>query len=148
MSLALYRADPVFDSNVLRSYGQIARRQLARRPIWILALAVFVITTVEADHFRQDSVQNSTFKIMFEIASASCGSGVSVGWPDENYSFSGGWHDLSKVILCAVMLRGRHRDIPDAIEQFVLLPSDLSAAVESERPDRSRERAAAQPLNG
>lgn len=132
-SIASYRVYPARDGNILKYYGEIARRQLARKALWILALAVFIITTVEADHFRQDPVQNSTFKIMFEIASAFCNSGVSVGWSDENYSFSGGWHDASKVILCAVMLRGRHRDIPDAIDQAVLLPSEALAASQAER---------------
>lgn len=31
----------------------------------------------------------------------------------------------SKLILCAVMLRGRHRGLPDAIDRSVLLPDEL-----------------------
>jgi len=50
--------------------------------------------------------------------------GISVGLPNEAYSFCGAWHTLSKLILCAVMLRGRHRGLPVAIDKAVLLPND------------------------
>lgn len=50
--------------------------------------------------------------------------GISVGLPDQAYSFCGSWHTLSKLILCAVMLRGRHRGLPVAIDKAVLLPHD------------------------
>ena len=133
-SIGHYRVDPEREGdNTLQYLGQVARFQLTRRGVWALMLAVFAITTIEADHFRQDPVRYSTFNIMFEIASAYCGSGVSVGWPDKDYSFSGGWHDASKVILCVVMLRGRHRDLPDAIDRAVLLPSEAQAVTSSNR---------------
>ncbi|KAK3365025.1 cation transport protein-domain-containing protein [Lasiosphaeria ovina] len=133
-SIAHHRVDPEGEGDsTLKYLGQVARFQLTRRGIWALILAVFAITAIEADHFRQDPVQYSTFKIMFETASAYCGSGVSVGWPDKDYSFSGGWHDASKVILCVVMLRGRHRDLPDAIDPAVLLPSEARGATSSNR---------------
>lgn len=35
----------------------------------------------------------------------------------QNYSFSGALRPLSKVIICMVMLRGRHRDLPQAIDR-------------------------------
>ena len=50
--------------------------------------------------------------------------GISVGAPNEAYSFSGAWHAVSKLILCAVMLRGRHRGLPVAIDKAILLPTD------------------------
>ncbi len=50
--------------------------------------------------------------------------GISTGAPGQAYSFSGAWHTLSKLILCAVMLRGRHRGLPVAIDMAILLPKD------------------------
>ena len=41
-----------------------------------------------------------------------------------NYSFSGALRPLSKLIICAVMLRGRHRGLPVAIDRAVMLPSE------------------------
>lgn len=58
--------------------------------------------------------------------------GISVGLPDQAYSFCGAWHTLSKLILCAVMLRGRHRGLPVAIDKAVLLPNDTLNDFEQE----------------
>ena len=42
--------------------------------------------------------------------------GLSLGSPNANYSLCGDFRTLSKLILCAVMIRGRHRGLPVAIE--------------------------------
>lgn len=42
-----------------------------------------------------------------------------------NYSLSGEMHTLSKLIVCAVMLRGRHRGLPVALDRAVLMPSEF-----------------------
>jgi hypothetical protein len=44
-----------------------------------------------------------------------------------NYSLVGDFRVASKLILCLVMLRGRHRGLPVAIDRSILLPSDLEA---------------------
>jgi Trk-type K+ transport system membrane component len=33
---------------------------------------------------------------------------------------------VSKVLICAVMIRGRHRGLPMAIDKAALLPSEIS----------------------
>jgi Trk-type K+ transport system membrane component len=38
---------------------------------------------------------------------------------------------LSKLILCAVMLRGRHRGLPLAIDRAIMLKSELERAEEA-----------------
>jgi len=58
--------------------------------------------------------------------------GISVGLPDEAYSFCGAWHVLSKLVLCAVMMRGRHRGLPVAIDKAVLLPAEKTGQAEEE----------------
>jgi Trk-type K+ transport system membrane component len=62
-----------------------------------------------------------------------------VGAPGQAYSFCGSWHALSKLILCAVMLRGRHRGLPVAIDKAVLLPREHETEFEDEDA-RMRER--------
>lgn len=59
---------------------------------------------------------------MFETVSAYGTVGLSHGVPYNNYSFSGAWQSLSKLILMTVMLRGRHRVLPMAIDRAILLP--------------------------
>lgn len=39
-------------------------------------------------------------------------------------SLSGDFSVFSKVVVCAVMLRGRHRGLPYALDRAVMLPSD------------------------
>lgn len=51
----------------------------------------------------------------------------------EAYSFSGGWRTASKVVLCGVMLRGRHRGLPVALDRAVRLPGWEEGGVVRER---------------
>ncbi|KAK7429080.1 hypothetical protein QQZ08_004295 [Neonectria magnoliae] len=121
---------------IIRQFRYLRRlmhRQFARNDTWALMLAVFIITTIEAGQFRRDPIHYSVFNVMFEVMSAYGCVGVSVGLPDADCSFSGGWHAASKVILCAVMLLGRHRGLPGAIDRAVLLPSEALSRREDER---------------
>jgi hypothetical protein len=47
-----------------------------------------------------------------------------------NFSFSGAFTTLSKVIVCAVMIRGRHRGLPVAIDRAVVLPYEFKVKTE------------------
>ncbi|KAH0564947.1 hypothetical protein GP486_001667 [Trichoglossum hirsutum] len=107
------------------------RAQLAH-DLWWIVLAVIFITIVETSQFERDPVTYSVFNVIFETISAYGSVGISTGLPDQMYSFSGGWHKLSKLILCAVMIRGRHRGLPVAIDRAILLPDEHLAAAEEE----------------
>ncbi|KAH0542661.1 hypothetical protein FGG08_002984 [Glutinoglossum americanum] len=110
---------------------QQLRAQLAH-DLWWIVLAVIFITIVETSQFERDPVTYSVFNVIFETISAYGCVGISTGLPDQMYSFSGGWHKLSKLILCAVMIRGRHRGLPVAIDRAILLPGEHLAAAEEE----------------
>jgi Trk-type K+ transport system membrane component len=99
-------------------HGQLAH------DIWWLVVAVLVITTIETGHFNRDPVTYSVFNVIFEVVSAYGCVGISVGLPNQAYSFSGGWHATSKLVLCLVMLRGRHRGLPVALDRAVRLPGE------------------------
>jgi Trk-type K+ transport system membrane component len=92
--------------------------------LWLLVLAVLVITTIETGNFLGDPVTFSVFNVIFEVVSAYGCVGISVGLPTQAYSFSGAWHAASKLVLCVVMLRGRHRGLPVALDRAVRLPGD------------------------
>ncbi|KAF7968660.1 hypothetical protein HWV62_29741 [Athelia sp. TMB] len=70
------------------------------------------------------------FTIVFELVSAYGTVGLSLGIPTENYSFSGALRPLSKFIVCLVMLRGRHRGLPVAIDRAVMLPKEFQQSQE------------------
>ena len=100
--------------------------------LWWIALAVIIISIVEAGQFTRDPITYSAFNIIFETVSAYGTVGISTGLPNQFYSFSGGWRTLSKLVLCAVMIRGRHRALPVAIDKAIMLPSDKLAKAEEE----------------
>lgn len=100
--------------------------------LWGLGLAVFVITAIETGQFERDPVVFSTFNIIFEVVSGYGCVGISTGVPNNAYSFSGAWHTASKLVLCAVMLRGRHRGLPVSIDRAILLPDESLAWAEEE----------------
>lgn len=110
---------------------QQLRSQLAH-DIWWLVVAVWLISIIESGQYERDPVVFSTFNIVFECVSGYGTVGISTGVPWNAYSFSGAWHKLSKLVLCAVMLRGRHRGLPVAIDRAVLLPDKTLAWAEEE----------------
>ncbi|KAJ6121100.1 hypothetical protein N7523_005380 [Penicillium sp. IBT 18751x] len=127
-----------------RSYfvHQQLRSQLSH-DIWWIAVAVLFIAIAESDHYSEQPVAFSTFNIVFEVVSAYGCVGVSVGYPGKNSSFCGAWHTISKLILAAVALRGRHRGLPVAIDKAIMLPSESLAWAEEEDAAFRRERARA-----
>ena len=102
---------------------QQVRGQLAH-DLWWLVLAILFISCIEVSNFDRDPVTYSVFNIAFEVVSGYGCVGISTGLPNQAYSFSGGWHKASKLILCAVMLRGRHRGLPVALDRAVRLPEE------------------------
>ncbi|KAG0664073.1 low affinity potassium transporter [Rhodotorula mucilaginosa] len=105
--------------------GYHARKQLAF-DLWWLALAVWLICIVERNRIGSPNWPEVTiFSLIFEIVSAYGTVGLSLGNNQNNTSLSGVLSTLSKLIICAVMIRGRHRGLPIAIDRAVLLPSDL-----------------------
>ncbi|KAJ4393141.1 hypothetical protein N0V93_002348 [Gnomoniopsis smithogilvyi] len=98
--------------------GQVAH------DIWFLVLAVLAISIIETRHFLDDPVTFSVFNVIFEVVSAYGTVGISTGLPNAAYSFSGAWYTGSKLVLCLVMLRGRHRGLPVALDRAVRLPGE------------------------
>lgn len=98
--------------------GQVAH------DVWFLVVAVLAISIIETSHFLGDPVTYSVFNVIFEVVSAYGTVGISIGLPTAAYSFSGGWYIGSKLVLCLVMLRGRHRGLPVALDRAVRLPGE------------------------
>lgn len=111
--------------------SQQIKGQLAH-DLWWLVLAIIVIVIIETDHFLKDPVTYSVFNILFEATSAYACVGLSIGLPTESFSFSGGLHKGSKLVLCVVMMRGRHRGLPVAIDRAVRLPGENMIKEEEE----------------
>ncbi|KEI37607.1 uncharacterized protein L969DRAFT_96134 [Mixia osmundae IAM 14324] len=103
-----------------------ARKQLAF-DIWWVVLAIWLICIIER-HGINDPSQTSVgiFAIVFEVISAYGTVGLSLGAPGGT-SLSGTFRTLSKLIIIAVMIRGRHRGLPNALDRSILLPATIEA---------------------
>ncbi|OAK94145.1 TrkH-domain-containing protein [Phaeosphaeriaceae sp. SRC1lsM3a] len=99
------------------------QKQLAY-DIWFQFFAFFLICTIERGHIRNGDPGFSEWNVLFEVTSAYGTVGLSTGVPDQDYSLSGSFASLSKVVMLFVMVRGRHRGLPLAIDRSILLPGE------------------------
>ncbi|KAH9891144.1 TrkH-domain-containing protein [Cubamyces lactineus] len=109
------------------------RRQLAF-DIWWLVFAILAICIIERTKIMDDENAPwfNIFRIVFELVSAFGGIGLTLGIPTENFSFSGAFGPVSKIVVIIIMVRGRHRGLPVAIDRAILLPEDLRPANKAE----------------
>ncbi|EME81574.1 uncharacterized protein MYCFIDRAFT_107046, partial [Pseudocercospora fijiensis CIRAD86] len=123
--------DPGDDSD--QSYvSQHLRRQLSF-DLWYIFLGLFVIAVVEGDRIgNTNQYAFTTFSVLFEIVSAYGTVGLSLGYPGINASFSAEFRTTSKLVIIAMMIRGRHRGLPYALDRAILLPSEKLHKKEAE----------------
>ena len=50
--------------------------------------------------------------------------GLSLGYPTASTSLSGQFTIFSKLVICFMMIRGRHRGLPYKLDRAVVLPSE------------------------
>lgn len=121
--------------------GTHLRRQLGF-DLWYVFLGLFVIAIVENGRLEAaDDYSFQLFTVLFEVVSAYGTVGLSLGYPGVDTSFCGQFSVISKLVIIAVQIRGRHRGLPYTLDRAVLLPSDALRkyeAAESERQMRRR----------
>ncbi|KAK9462234.1 cation transport protein-domain-containing protein [Lipomyces oligophaga] len=110
------------------------RRQLSF-DLWYIFLGLFIICIAEGGKIQdRDRYDFTVFSCFFEIVSAYGTVGLSLGYPNTTTSFSAQFTTISKLVIIAMMLRGRHRGLPYTLDRAVLLPSD-----KLEAKDRSQD---------
>ncbi|KAI9494167.1 cation transport protein-domain-containing protein [Zychaea mexicana] len=113
------------------------QRQLAQEICWVVA-GIFCICVIEAQSIMSPA-PITALTVIYECVSAFGNSGSSTGYPGVTTSQAGSYRTLSKLVLIALMVRGRHRGLPSAIDHAVLLPSDrLEEREEQEHRMRRR----------
>ena len=116
--------------------GSHLRRQLSF-DLWYIFLGLFFIAIIEGARIENTNLYAFTvFSVLFEIVSAYGTVGMSLGYPTINASFSAEFHVLSKLIIIAMMIRGRHRGLPYALDRAILLPSESLQRKEQEEAER------------
>ena len=104
--------------------GAHLRRQLSF-DLWFIFLGLFVIAIAEGDRLANTNEYAFTiFSVLFEIVSAYGTVGLSLGYPNIDPSFSAEFRVISKLVIIAMQIRGRHRGLPYNLDRAILLPSE------------------------
>jgi potassium uptake Trk family protein len=143
-TLGIYHLQPEPDDTQgpLAYLTRHARNQLGF-DLWYIFFGAFCICIAEASRIVDRSdVEFSEFSILFECTSAYANVGLSLGTKGSNTSLSGDFSLFSKLVVCAMMWRGRHRGLPYALDYAVMLPGDFSAEAGSQEGDAGLESSA------
>ncbi|KAK0110626.1 low affinity potassium transporter [Cadophora gregata f. sp. sojae] len=112
--------------------GAHLRRQLSF-DMWYIFLGLFIIAVAEGKRLEDTSEDAFTgFSLLFEIVSAYGTVGLSLGHPNVNTSLSGQFTVVSKLVIIAMQVRGRHRGLPYKLDRAILLPGDMLNQEEGE----------------
>lgn len=101
--------------------GTHLRNQLSF-DLWFIFLGLFIICVAEGGELDNNNYRFSVFAILFEIISAYGTVGLSLGYPNVNESLSYKFSTISKLVMIAMMIRGRHRGLPYALDRAIMLP--------------------------
>ena len=136
-SLGVYSSNDVDDQSnqADMSYvGSHLRRQLSF-DLWYIVLGFFIILIAEGQSVTNNDF--SVFSVLFEIVSAYGTVGMSLGHPDVNASLCSQFTVIGKLVIIAMMIRGRHRGLPYGLDRAILLPSEsLNAQEAADANDR------------
>lgn len=137
-SLGIYASKEETESDEKEpSYvGAHIRKQLSF-DLWYVFLGLFIIAIVEGGRLQDTNQYAFTlFAVLFEIVSAYGTVGMSLGYPTNNASFSAEFATLSKLVIIAMQIRGRHRGLPYELDRAILLPSESLQQKEQKEAER------------
>ncbi|KAL4865867.1 hypothetical protein BDV12DRAFT_210819 [Aspergillus spectabilis] len=124
-ALGVYSPEPETDENNGKGYLLTHMRNQLSFDMWYIFLGIFCICVAESMRIMDLSEPGfSVFSIFFEAVSAYGNVGLSLGYPGVSTSFSAQFSIFSKLVVCALMIRGRHRGLPSQLDRAVLLPSE------------------------
>jgi hypothetical protein len=123
-SLGLYGSAGEEEEDGEPSYvGAHLRRQLSF-DLWYIFLGFFIITIAEGTRLQSGDPAFTMFAVLFEVISAYGTVGLSLGYTNINASLSAEFGVVSKLVIIAMQIRGRHRGLPYELDRAILLPSE------------------------
>ncbi|KAK7753501.1 low affinity potassium transporter [Diatrype stigma] len=123
-SLGVYKPpEEVDDENPsgMAYLGSHLRRQLSF-DLWYVFIGFFILSISEGPRLASGDL--SMFAVLFEIVSAYGTVGLSLGYATVNASLCSQFSVVGKLVIIAMMIRGRHRGLPYGLDRAVLLPSE------------------------
>lgn len=140
-SLGVYYDPGHHDAEAPSLIATHLRKQLSF-DLWFIFLGLFIIAIAEGTRLGPGDESFSIFSVLFEITSAYGTVGLSLGYPNTNTSFSGQFTTVSKLVIIALLYRGRHRGLPYSLDRAIILPSeklDRKDSAQEHRIKRARE---------
>ncbi|OJD19725.1 hypothetical protein AJ78_00348 [Emergomyces pasteurianus Ep9510] len=126
-SLGLYdpQSDEIDESYSTASYvGAHMKKQLAF-DLWYVFLGMFILMITEGSKLAdKGDPEFAIFAVFFEAVSAYGNVGLSLSHPSINSGLTTKFSVLGKLVICALMLRGRHRGLPYELDRAIILPSE------------------------
>lgn len=150
-SLGIY-GSPILDEEIEKepSYiGAHLRRQLSF-DLWYIFMGLFIVAVAEGRRLQNTKEGNYAFTLfscLFEIVSAYGTVGLSLGFPNINASFSAEFSVVSKLVIIAMQIRGRHRGLPYELDRAILLPSESLHMKEDEDASKQLQRCSSSVSN-
>jgi potassium uptake Trk family protein len=127
-TLGIYDREADLDESDGRSYIMTHVRNQLSFDLWYIFLGTFIICIAEAEKITDTSEPAfAVFPVFFEVVSAYANVGLSLGHPAVTTSLAGQFKVISKLVICAMMIRGRHRGLPYALDKAITLPSERRA---------------------
>jgi len=130
------------DNNDPSYVGAHLRKQLSF-DLWYVFLGLFIIAIAEGGRLAAKTVNEvsfDVFSVLFEIVSAYGTVGLSLGYPTINASLSAEFSVVSKLVIIAMQIRGRHRGLPYELDRAILLPSESLHEKEAKEGERILQR--------
>lgn len=124
-TLGIYGSEKGMDEKNGRSYILNHIQNQLSFDLWYIFLGCFCICVAEAGKIADTSIPAfSVFSVLFEVVSAYGNVGLSLGYPTVSTSLSGKFTIFSKLVICVMMIRGRHRGLPYKLDRAIVLPSE------------------------
>ncbi|KAH8662734.1 cation transporter, partial [Ilyonectria robusta] len=93
--------------------------------LWYIFLGAFCVCIAESDKIADvNEPAFSVFSVLFEVTSAYGNVGLSLGYPTVSTSLCGMFGTFGKVVICFMMIRGRHRGLPYTLDRAIMLPDE------------------------
>ncbi|KAK1589954.1 cation transporter [Colletotrichum navitas] len=124
-ALGVYSADSHLDENDGASYVMTHVRNQLSFDLWYIFLGTFCICIAESKRIMDlNEPAFSVFPVFFEVVSAYGNVGLSLGHPSVMTSLCGEFTAFGKLVICAMMIRGRDRGLPYTLDRAIMLPNE------------------------